>query len=596
MSSYAPPLRDMAFVMQEMGLLDAVATLPGYEESTDELVDAVLEEAGRLAAEVLAPLNHSGDRQGVRFENGVVRAADGFAEAYRAFVEGGWNTLPFACEIGGQGLPWLVATAVQEMWNSANMSWALCPLLTQSAVEVLAQYGSDEQKRTYLPKLVTGEWAGTMNLTEPQAGSDLGAIACRAERDGAHYRLKGQKIFITWGEHDMTENIVHMVLARSPDGPPGTQGLSLYLVPKVLVNADGSLGPRNDLRCVSVERKLGIHASPTCVMSYGDHEGAVAYLVGRENQGLRAMFTMMNLARVNVGLEGLAIAERAYQQARAYARERVQGRSDEGGAARVAIIHHPDVRRMLTTMKAQIEAMRAVVYDAAATLDRAKREPDEAARRAAEARFQLLTPIVKAWCSDLGVEVASTAIQVHGGIGYIEETGVAQHYRDARIATIYEGTNGIQARDLVGRKVLRDGGAAASAYIAELRRTLAALEGRDGPEFAAFRRTLPPAIDALERATDWLLATGAESTARAFAGATPYLRLFGTVAGGAMMARAAQAAAAARGAGTGDVAFLDAKLATARFYAEHLLPLAPALLPSIIEGSDSVFALAEDQF
>ena len=594
MTAYTAPLDDMRFAMRDLGLLKQVAALPGCHEASEELVGAVLEEAGKLAANVVAPLNAVGDRQGATLENGVVRVADGFAEAYRSYVDGGWNGIPFDPEYGGQGLPWLVATAVQEMWQSASMAWGLCPLLTVGAVELLAAHGTPEQKATYLPKMVSGDWTGTMNLTEPQAGSDLGALNCRAERDGDRYRIRGQKIFITWGEHEAAENIVHMVLARLPDAPEGSKGISLFLVPKYLPDAEGRPGRRNDLRCVSLEEKLGIHASPTSVMSFGDDDGAVGYLIGEENRGLNCMFTMMNNARLNVGLQGLAIAERAYQQARDYACERIQGQLPGNDGDRVAIIRHPDVRRMLMTMKAQIEAMRAFLYDLAGNLDCAKRHGDPVVRRATQARIDLLTPVAKAWCTDLGVELASLAVQVHGGMGFIEETGAAQYYRDARIAPIYEGTNGIQAQDLVARKLLRDGGAAAEAYIEEMRQAGAALKDADDDAAAAIRRHLAPAIDALETATAWLVEHGKRDSASALAGATPYLRLFGTVAGGAMMARAAAAALAQLE--NGDSPFHATKLVTARFYAENILPQAPSLVAPITEGHTAVLALAPDRF
>ena len=418
MNEYHAPLRDMRFVLDELAGMAELAGLPGYEEATPDLIEAVLGEAGKLASEVLAPLNQVGDRERLTFENGVVRMPPGFTEAYATFVEGGWGSLAADPEYGGQGLPWTLAIAVQEIWNSANLSFALGPVLTQSTVEVLQTHGTAEQKATYLPKLISGIWAGTMNLTEPQAGSDVGALKTRAQRAGDHYLIRGQKIFITWGEHDCAENIVHMVLARTPDGPPGTKGLSLFIVPKFLPRADGTLGERNDLRCVSLEDKLGIHASPTCVMAYGDSGGAIGYLMGAENQGMACMFTMMNNARVLIGLEGLAIGERAYQAARDYARERVQSTAlgvRDGGL--VPIIRHPDVRRMLMTMRALNEAMRGLLYTAAAALDTAKRHPDETARAHAQARIDLLTPVVKAWLTDSGCEVASLGVQVHGGMG-----------------------------------------------------------------------------------------------------------------------------------------------------------------------------------
>ncbi len=438
MSAYAAPLRDMRFVIEDVVGLGRIAGLPGLDGADAGLVRQILAEAGKLAGGVIGPLNATGDRQGARLENGVVRTPDGFADAYRQFVEGGWNGAPFEEAWGGMGLPWLVATALQEMWQGANLAFGLCPLLTQAAIDALREVGTEEQKALFLPKLVSGEWTGTMNLTEPQAGTDLGAIRSKAEKaaDGS-YRLRGQKIFITYGDHDYTDNIIHLVLARSPDDIPGTKGLSLYIVPKFLVNPDGSLGARNDAKPLSLEHKLGIHASPTCVMAYGEDEGAVAYLVGEENRGIEYMFIMMNNARLAVGLQGLAIAERAYQQAADYARNRAQGRALQGSAGPVTIIRHPDVRRMLLTMKAQIEAMRGLVYDVAAATDVAGRHPDPAERRRAQARVDLLIPVVKAWCTDAAVEICSTAVQVHGGMGFIEETGAAQHYRDARITPIY---------------------------------------------------------------------------------------------------------------------------------------------------------------
>lgn len=594
MPDYNAPTRDMRFVINELGLLPAIQKLPGCEDTNAELVDAVLEEAGKLANGVLSPINASGDAQGAVLENGVVRTADGFADAYRQFVDGGWNSVPFDPDYGGQGLPWLVGIATEEMWISANNSWALCPMLTTGAIDLLTEHGTDEQKATYLENLISGEWTGTMNLTEPHAGSDVGALRTRAVPEGDHYRIKGQKIFITWGEHDMTDNIVHLVLARTPDAPAGSRGISLFIVPKFLVNADGSLGQRNDVRCVSLEHKLGIKASPTCVLSFGDDDGAIGYLVGEENKGLACMFTMMNNARINVGLSGLSIAERAYQQAVEYARERVQGTGPDGTP--LPIIRYPDVRRMLLTMKSSIEAMRALIYDTVTSLDQSRRADDDAARRAAQARVDLLTPVVKAWCTDLGVEIASMGIQVHGGIGYMEETGAVQHLRDSRIAPIYEGTNGIQAQDLVARKVLRDGGESARSYIAEVRALCEALGASDGETAAALRRELTAGCDALSETTDWLLAEGGADMERALAGATPYLRLFGTVAGGAMMARSALAAQASLDAGTGDPDFYKSKLASARFYAENILPQAAALVAPIRDGHRAVLEFAEEAF
>ena len=595
MIPYSPPQDDMRFLLNDLEMLPRVAALPGFEDADAELVEALLTEAGKLSSEVLAPLNKSGDEQGARFENGVVRTADGFADAYRSFVEGGWNGLTCNAEYGGQEMPALVGTAVMEMFTSANMAWSLCPLLTVGAIESLEMYGSEALKKTYLPRLVSGEWPGTMNLTEPHAGSDLAELRCRAVPENGHFRLKGQKIYISYGEHDMAENIIHMVLARLPDAPAGTKGISLFLVPKVLVNEDGSLGQRNDLRCASVEHKLGIHASPTCVMYYGDNDGAIGYLIGEENEGLKAMFTMMNMARFNVGLQGVALAERAYQQARDFAKERVQGRLDGGGPEKVAIINHPDVRRMLLDIKSRTEAMRALAYDTAVQFDISKRHPDEAARKEARTRLDLLTPIVKAWSTDVGVELTSLAVQVYGGMGFVEETGIAQHYRDSRIAPIYEGTNGIQARDLVGRKVLRDRGETAKEYMAEIRSIAADAANLAAPA-DSIGRALTTSVDALSRTTDWLIEIGTEAPGRAFAGATAYLELFGVVAGGALMARSAIAAAGSLSGDPENAPFYEAKLATARYYALHILPKAESLATSISEGADVILDLPEDAF
>ncbi len=594
MIPYDAPLADMRFLLHDQGLLKTVNDLPGFEDATAELVDAVLEEAGKLASGAVAPLNQAADQAGgAIFENGVVRTPEGFADAYGEFVKAGWNSVPFDPKFGGQGLPWLVATAVQEMWQSANMSWSLCALLTQGAVELLATHGSDKQKSTWLGKLVSGEWTGTMNLTEPGAGSDVGALKCKAEVNGEHYLIRGQKIFITYGEHDMAENIVHMVLARTPGAPAGVKGISLFVVPKFLVDAHGGIGGRNDLRCVSIEEKLGIHGSPTCVMAFGDNEGAVGYLIGEENRGMEYMFTMMNAARMNIGLQGVAIAERAYQQARAFARERVQGEPVSGNGGGGAIIAHPDVRRMLMTMKAQIEAMRAVSYDLAAMLDIAKRHKEEAWRTYADRRVALLTPVVKGWCTDIGVEVASLAIQVHGGMGFIEETGVAQHYRDARVAPIYEGTNGIQAIDLVMRKVLRDEGEAAKEYIDEVHALINGLNQREEEDLAVIRKHLAAAVDALDSTTDWLIDNDGKTPAAVLAGASHYMRLFGVTAGGAMLARGALIAIDADG---GDPALQQAKVTTARFYAEQMLPQATGLATTVAAGATSLMAIPEDRF
>jgi alkylation response protein AidB-like acyl-CoA dehydrogenase len=586
MTSYTAPIRDMRFAMDALGLLPALAELPGYTDATPDLRDALLAEAGKLAEDLLAPVNFSGDKQGAVLENGVVRTAEGFKEAYAAYVEGGWNSLAFDPEHGGQGLPWLLGFATSEMWVSANNSWGLCPMLTSGAVELLSAHGSSEQKALYLEKLVSGEWNGTMNLTEPQAGSDVGALHCRAEKEGDHYRIRGQKIFITWGEHDMTDNIVHMVLARTPDAPEGSRGVSLFIVPKFMVNPDGSLGGRNDVFCVSLEDKLGIHACPTCTMSFGDNDGAVGFLIGEENRGLNCMFTMMNNARLGIGLTGLSIAERAYQQARDYAKERVQGAAGQP----VTIINHPDVRRMLLTMKATVEAMRGLIYDVVSSLDVTRAHPDSDVRSAARSRVDLLTPVVKAWCTDMGVEVASLGVQVHGGMGYMEETGAVQHWRDSRIAPIYEGTNGIQAIDLVTRKVLRDGGDTVAQYALEIRTVLSALEAGSDTVLTSLHTHLSAALDTLETATRWLVTEAGDAPDKALSGATPYLRLFGLTAGGAIMARGALAA------DDDDLDFHIAKRRTAHFYAENILSQATSLLAPIQNGSESIVAFAEDQF
>ncbi len=595
--TYTAPIKDMQFVINDVVGLDAVSALPGCEEISTDLVDAILDEAGKFAARVLAPLNRIGDIQGSTFENGVVRTPEGFKDAYDQFVSGGWNSVPFPADFGGQELPWLVATPIVEMWSSANLAFSLCPLLNQGATELLAAHGSLEQKEKYLHKMVTGEWTGTMNLTEPQSGSDLGTLKTRAVPSGDHYLISGQKIYITYGDHDLSQNVIHMVLARTPDAPAGTKGISLFIVPKYLVGADGEPKERNDLRCVSVEHKLGILASPTAVMSFGDDGGAIGYLIGEEGRGLAYMFTMMNTERLGVGLQGLAIAEAAYQQSVVYARDRVQSRPIDGSSPTpVTIIHHPDVRRMLMTMKTHVEAMRGLAYEVAAGIDKAARHTDESVRRENQAFVDLMIPVIKAWFTDLGVELASTNIQVHGGMGFIEETGAAQHYRDIRIAPIYEGTNGIQANDLLERKVVRDGGTAARAFIDRTRALANELTGSSEPDLSTLGSRLESAVTDLEQSLDWILETFAQDANKAAAGAVPFLRLFGTVAGGWMMGRMAIAAKEALGNANGDGAFLESKLATARFYADHVLPQTSGLVPVITEGGDSVMALAEDQF
>ena len=596
MAGYTAPLRDMTFVLRDLVGLDGVAALPGYGEVTPDLVSSVLEQAARFAGEVLAPLNRTGDRQPSRIENGVVRTPEGFRGAYDRFVAAGWNGVPFDPTYGGQGLPWLVAAALQEMWSASNLAFSLCPLLTQGAVELLHSHGSAEQKQTYLRPMIAGRWPGTMNLTEPQAGSDLGMVRTKAVRDGDTYRVSGQKIFITYGDHDLTENIVHLVLARTPDAPAGTKGLSLFIVPKRLIGPDGQLGTRNDVRCVSLEHKLGIHGSPTAVMAYGDQGGAVGYLVGEECQGIEYTFTMMNNARLAVGIQGLAVAERAYQQACAYAKSRIQGRVAGGDGGPAPIIRHPDVRRMLMTMRASVEAMRALIYFTAGALDRAKRHPEAGERARSQALVDLLIPVVKAWCTEQGCTIASLNIQVHGGLGFIEETGAAQLFRDARIAPIYEGTNGIQANDLVARKLMRDRGVTARVFFTGLRQTVRDLATMADDDNVAIGRALAAGFDTLARATDWLVGTYPLDPARALAGATPYLHLLGTVAGGWLLAESALAAMRGLREGNGDDPFLRAKPSVARFYAENLLPQANALAAAVMEGGGSTLALAEEQF
>ena len=598
MSTYSAPIDDMQFVVKELIGLEQISSLPGCEEATPDLIDAVIEEAGKFATGVLDPLNWPGDQHGARLEEHVVTAAPGFSEAYNQFCEAGWGALANDPEFGGQGLPHVVSALTSEMWNAACMSFALCPMLTTGAVHAVKRHGSPEQQAMYLPNLVSGKWAGTMNLTEPQAGSDLSAVRTRAVPEGDHYRISGTKIFITWGEHDMAENIVHLVLARTPDAPEGVKGISLFLVPKFLVNSDGSLGERNDVKCVSIEHKLGIHGSPTCVMAYGDSDGAIGYLVGEENRGLHQMFTMMNFARLEVGIEGVAIADRAYQRALEFSRQRVQGR--EAGAKageRVTIIHHPDVKRMLMSMKAHTEAMRAIAAQASAYLDLALRHPDSAERARNQNLFDLLTPVVKGWCTEQSIELASLGVQIHGGMGFVEETGAAQYLRDARITTLYEGTTGIQANDLMGRKIAYEKGATARELIEEMRGLDSELAKAAGhPVLAIIRRNFGEAVESLSASVDWMVETYPHNIKAASAGAVPLLKLFGTVSGGWLMAKAALISKQRVDDNAEKFDFYSAKLATARFYAEHILPLAQAYKAQIVSGADSVLALEEMQF
>jgi alkylation response protein AidB-like acyl-CoA dehydrogenase len=590
----------MEFVMNELAGLAQIAALPGYEEATPDTVAAVLEEANRFAADVLDPLNASGDREGARLlPDGSVKTPEGFKAAYRKFIEAGWNGINKPADYGGQHLPQLVAAAVEEMWHAANMAFDLCPLLTQGAIDAIELVGTDDQKSRYLPHMVSGEWTGTMNLTEPQAGSDLAAVRMRAEPqpDGS-WKLFGQKIFITYGEHDFAENIVHLVLARTPGAPEGVKGISLFIVPKFLVNADGSLGARNDVHCVSLEHKLGIHASPTAVLAYGDHGGATGYLIGEQNRGLEYMFIMMNQARFSVGMEGVGLSERAYQRAVSYARERVQGRpvGGEKTAKPAPIIEHPDIRRMLMTMRAYIEAMRALGYVTAAAIDNARHAAGAALRSQHQAFVDLMIPVVKGWCTETAQEITYLGVQVHGGMGFIEETGAAQYYRDARIITIYEGTTGIQASDLVGRKTARDSGATANLVAAQIDKVAAHLASHTDPSLNAIGLRLAAATAALQSAIDWMVSTSAANARTAYAGSVPYLKLWGIVAGGWQMGRAAMVAVDKLARGEGDAAFMRAKIATARFYAENLLPLAEAHAQSAIGGSQATLALGADQF
>ncbi|MHB0817129.1 acyl-CoA dehydrogenase [Stutzerimonas stutzeri] len=590
MADYIHPYRDTEFVLDEVLGFDRLCTDLGLTEVSGELAAAVLAEAGKLGAEVLAPLNAVGDREGVRLTEEGVREAPGFAEAYKLFSASGWCSLTAPEAFGGQALPNVLGTAVSEVWHAANMSFALCPLLTLGAVEALLHHAAPELQALYLPRLVSGEWAGTMNLTEPDAGTDLAAVKSRAVPEGDHYRISGQKIFISWGDHQMTSNVIHLVLARLPGAPAGVKGISLFLVPKYLPDAAGEPGERNDVRCVSLEHKLGIHASPTCTMSFGDQGGAIGYLIGAPHSGLACMFTMMNHARQAVGLQGLAIAERAWQDARAYARERLQGTSRDG--SRYPIIHFPDVRRMLMQMKASTEAMRALALIASAELDRARHATADAAR--AQGRVELYTPIIKGWLTEMAQEVTSLAIQVHGGMGYVEETGVARHFRDARILPIYEGTSGVQAMDLVGRKILANGGALLAGLLDEIETTLGEL--RHDSRCALLAGPLAEALDAARQARQHLLDGAADDPALSGSVAFNVLMLLGYLCGGWAMARSALAAATALDAGRGDPMFLEVKLVTARFYAEHLLPRTRALLTSVLAGSESTMALDEEQF
>jgi 3-(methylthio)propanoyl-CoA dehydrogenase len=598
--SYLAPIKDMRFVLNELTAFKEIQRLPEFADATDDTVEVILEENAHFMAEAIAPLNLAGDQQPATWEAGRVTTTPGFRAAFRKFVEGGWQGVQHPVEYGGQGLPKVVATPCMEMMQAANLSFALCPLLTDGAIEALLVAGSDEQKKGYIGRLIDGSWTGTMNLTEPQAGSDLAQVRTKAvpQSDGS-YRLFGQKIFITYGEHDLAENIVHLVLARTPDAPEGVKGISLFIVPKFMFDAAGKLGKRNDVYCASIEHKLGIKASPTCVLIFGDDKGevgpgATGYLIGQENRGLEYMFIMMNAARFQVGMQGIAIAERAYQKAAEYAKERVQSRAVEGSKGPVTIIHHPDVRRMLMHMRANTEAARAMAYVTAGYNDLAHHLPDPAARAEAKAAYDYLVPLVKGWSTEMSIDVASTGVQVHGGMGFIEETGAAQYYRDARILTIYEGTTAIQANDLVGRKTARDGGATAKRFIGEMRATAAEL-ARGDADLVAIGRRLTAAVDAYEMVVGYVVKHYQSEIREVFAGSVPYLKLAGITHGGWQMARAALAATK-RLAADDDPEFHRAKLGTARFYADHMLVSVPALAESVTSGSQGTLALAESQF
>lgn len=584
--TYRAPISDMLLSLNHGAGLKAAVEAGHYGDFDADLAAAVLEEAGKFASDVLAPLNKVGDEHGIKLEGGKVTTAPGWPDAYKRWTEGGWNAVSGPEDFGGQGLPLAINAACTEIWSAANVAFGLCPLLTASAIEALEAHGSDELKKIYLGKLVSGEWTGTMQLTEPQAGSDVGALRTRAEKqaDGT-YRIKGTKIFITYGEHDMTDNIVHFVLARLPDAPAGTKGISLFLVPKFRVNADGSLGARNDIFASGVEHKLGMHASPTCTMTMGDHGGAIGFLIGEENQGMRCMFTMMNQARLGVGLEGVGVADRAYQQALAYAQERKQGRAvGRKGEGSDAIFVHPDVKRMLMRMRAQTAAARTICYATAVAIDVSTRARDAKVRSEAAARAALLTPMAKAYSTDIGNEVAYLGVQIHGGMGFIEETGAAQHYRDARITAIYEGTNGIQAIDLVTRKLAANGGAAVWALLDELSTTVKQVETSNDPGFGTTGTKLREALEALTRTSKWLLERVASAPNDALAGATPYLQQFGATLGGCLLASEALAAKAE---GNTEAARY---VALARFFAENITVQAGALERTVTESADSVAA------
>jgi len=600
--AFKAPVKDQLFCMKELAGIDKIAEIPGFEDAGYETAQAVLEESAKFNEGVVAPLNWSGDQDHGSWDNGVVRASKGFKEAYAALAEGGWQGLGQPAEYGGQGLPKIIGAACVEQTMAANLSFSLCSILTGGAIEALLTAGSDELKTRYIPNMVSGKWTGTMNLTEPQAGSDLALVRSKAvQQDDGSYRISGQKIFITYGEHDMTENIVHLVLARTPDAPEGVKGISLFVVPKFLVNADGSLGKRNDVYCASIEEKLGIKASPTAVLVYGDDKGdvgagAIGYVVGEENRGLEYMFIMMNAARYDVGLQGLGVSERAYQHAVAYARDRVQSRPVDGSAKEsVAIIHHPDVKRMLLTMRALIEGERAMALVGAAAYDTAHNHPDAAVAKQAQAFYEFLVPLIKGFSTENSVEVTSLGVQVHGGMGFIEETGAAQYYRDARILPIYEGTTAIQANDLVGRKTSRDGGALAKAIAAQIADTEGQLNARSSEAGKKLAKQLKAARESFLQVVDFVVSNVKSNPNAVFAGSVPYLMLAGNLVSGWQMARALIVAEDKLAAGE-DAEFMAAKIATARFYGDHILARIASLRDTILDGGDSVSAMPLDAF
>ena len=599
MSGYIAPLRDMKFLIEELIGIHSLNTIPEFEEITHEDTRAVLQEGGRFAESVLDPINQKGDREGAKFENGAVLSVDGFAQAYKKFCESGWVSVANDVRWGGQGLPRVLAAHLSEMWNASCMSFCLCPMLSAGVVHALSSHGSDQQKNKYLPNLVSGKWTGTMQLTEPQAGSDLSEVRTVAVPKEDHYLITGNKIYITWGDHDMAENIVHLVLARTPEAPPGVKGISLFIVPKIIVDESGKLGDTNDVRCLSIEKKLGIHASPTCVMSFGDNGGAKGYLVGEENCGLQYMFTMMNFARIEVGIEGMAISDRAYQRALSYSKQRIQGKGLEGKKAseKVTIINHPDVRRMLMLMKAHCESMRAMCSQACTHLDHALSNPDQQQRQYHKSMFDLLTPVVKGWCTEQSVELASLGIQVHGGMGFVEETGAAQYFRDARITPIYEGTTGIQANDLMGRKIAFEGGKTIKMLISEMEATIGVIQKNNPSQRSSdMSQEFDDAVNSLRESVDWLIETFGAGRERAFAGSVPLLKLIGVVFGGWLMLKSAAIAEEKLEQDGPDKEFYESKLLTAKFFMEHIVVMHDSLKRQIVLGADSVLALKEGQF